>query len=149
MDIGIVGSGRIGSILARQLAALGHQVRIANSRGPGEGMVEEIVKTYHVAYERDASGWWVASVRELRGCRTQGRTVDEARRRIREAIGLFIDNVRTAKIVDNVKLPADAKKAISAYAKLRKKADENDRRAGSSSSRSSGLTWQTPEDERT
>jgi len=34
MDIGIVGSGRIGSILARRVAALGHQVRIANSRGP-------------------------------------------------------------------------------------------------------------------
>jgi 8-hydroxy-5-deazaflavin:NADPH oxidoreductase len=34
MDIGIIGSGRIGSILARRLAALGHQVRIANSRGP-------------------------------------------------------------------------------------------------------------------
>jgi predicted dinucleotide-binding enzyme len=33
-DIGIIGSGRIGSILARHLAALGHQVRIANSRGP-------------------------------------------------------------------------------------------------------------------
>ena len=71
-------------------------------------MLEEIVKTYHVAYERDTSGWWVASVRELRGCHTQGRTVDEARRRIREAMGLFIDNARTAKIVDNVKLPANA-----------------------------------------
>src|SRR5262245_30831416 len=35
-------------------------------------MVEEIVKTYHVAYERDKSGWWVASVR---GCHTQGRTI--------------------------------------------------------------------------
>ena len=35
----------------------------------------------------------VASVRELRGCHTQGRTVDEARRRIREAIGLFINDV--------------------------------------------------------
>jgi 8-hydroxy-5-deazaflavin:NADPH oxidoreductase len=34
MDIGIIGSGHIGSILARRLAALGHQVRIANSRGP-------------------------------------------------------------------------------------------------------------------
>ena len=102
---------------------------------PWKGMVEEIVKTYHVAYERDASGWWVASVRELRGCHTQGRTVDEARRRIREAMGLFIDNVRTAKIVDNVKLPADAKKAISAYAKLRKKADENDRRAAAAARR--------------
>ena len=34
MDIGIIGSGHIGSILARRLAALGHQVRIANSCGP-------------------------------------------------------------------------------------------------------------------
>jgi predicted dinucleotide-binding enzyme len=34
MDIGIIGSGQIGSTLARRLAALGHQVRIANSRGP-------------------------------------------------------------------------------------------------------------------
>jgi len=41
MDIGIVGSGRIGSILARQLAALGHQVRIANSRGPGKGWLKK------------------------------------------------------------------------------------------------------------
>ena len=34
MDIGIIGSGKIGSILARQLTALGHRVSIANSRGP-------------------------------------------------------------------------------------------------------------------
>jgi predicted dinucleotide-binding enzyme len=34
MDIGIIGSGNIGSTLARHLAALGHQVFIANSRGP-------------------------------------------------------------------------------------------------------------------
>jgi len=34
MDIGILGSGNIGSTLARRLTALGHQVLIANSRGP-------------------------------------------------------------------------------------------------------------------
>jgi predicted dinucleotide-binding enzyme len=34
MDIGIIGSGQIGSTLTRQLAALGHRVAIANSRGP-------------------------------------------------------------------------------------------------------------------
>ena len=34
MDIGIIGSGNIGSILARHLKNLGHQVSIANSRGP-------------------------------------------------------------------------------------------------------------------
>ena len=44
------------------------------------------VKTYKIAFERDQSGWWVASVRGLRGCHTQGRTVDEARRRIVEAM---------------------------------------------------------------
>src|SRR3954447_17429435 len=34
MDIGIIGTGNIGSTLARHLTALGHQVSIANSRGP-------------------------------------------------------------------------------------------------------------------
>ena len=87
-------------------------------------------------------------MRELRGCHTQGRTVDEARRRIREAIGLFINDARTVKIVDNVKLPADAKRAISAYAKLRKKADEGDRRAAAAARRA-GVARQTPQDERT
>jgi predicted RNase H-like HicB family nuclease len=92
-------------------------------------MVEEAVKTYHVVYERDEIGWWVASVRELRRCHTQGRTVDEARRRIAEAMELFVDNARSAKIVDEVKLPTSAAKAIRAYTTLRKKADREDRRA--------------------
>jgi predicted dinucleotide-binding enzyme len=35
MEIGIVGSGNIGSLLARRFAALQHRVLIANSRGPG------------------------------------------------------------------------------------------------------------------
>ena len=89
----------------------------------------EVVKTYHVTYERDESGWWTASVRGLRGCHTQGRTVDEARRRIVEAMELFVDSARAARIVDDVRLPTAAKKAIRAYATLRKKAEQEDRRA--------------------
>ena len=34
LNIGIIGSGSIGSILTRQLRALGHEVLVANSRGP-------------------------------------------------------------------------------------------------------------------
>lgn len=34
MHIGIIGSGNIGGALARHLTALGHQVSVANSRGP-------------------------------------------------------------------------------------------------------------------
>ena len=92
-------------------------------------MATKIMNTYRVTYERDESGWWVASVRGVRGCHTQGRTVDEARRRIREAMALFVPNARSAKLVDDVRLPATAEKAIRAYVALRKQADEDDRRA--------------------
>jgi predicted RNase H-like HicB family nuclease len=92
-------------------------------------MAEEVMKTYRVTYERDESGWWVASVRGLRGCHTQGRTVDEAHRRIVEAMELFVDDARTARIVDDVKLPADAAQAVHDYAVLRRKAEQEDRRA--------------------
>src|SRR6476660_9499262 len=34
MRIGVIGAGSMGRILARHLAKLGHQVSIANSRGP-------------------------------------------------------------------------------------------------------------------
>jgi predicted RNase H-like HicB family nuclease len=94
-----------------------------------EETVEKVMRAYHVAYERDESGWWVASVREVRGCHTQGRTVDEARRRILKAMELFVDDARSAKIIDNVRLPAPASKAIRLYAALRKQADREDQRA--------------------
>ena len=92
-------------------------------------MVKEGMKRYRVSYERDESGWWVASVSGLRGCHTQGRTVEEARRRIRQALELFVKDARKAPIVDDVKLPSAATRAIRAYATLRRKADEEDRRA--------------------
>ena len=34
MKIGIIGAGQIGGVLARRLSGLGHEVSIANSRGP-------------------------------------------------------------------------------------------------------------------
>jgi 8-hydroxy-5-deazaflavin:NADPH oxidoreductase len=43
MRIGIVGSGHIGGALTRRLSALGHEVAVSNSRGPGsmEGLAAE------------------------------------------------------------------------------------------------------------
>ena len=34
MKIGIIGAGNIGATLARKLAAAGHAVKLANSKGP-------------------------------------------------------------------------------------------------------------------
>ena len=93
------------------------------------------MRTMHVSYERDESGWWVAAVREVRGCRTQGRTVDEARRRILEALELFVDDPGTVKLVDDVKLPAEAAKAIRTYSTLRKRAEVENRRLAAAARR--------------
>ena len=44
MNIGIIGSGQIGSCLASKLVGLGHRVSMANSRGPAslKQLAEEI-----------------------------------------------------------------------------------------------------------
>lgn len=44
MNIGIIGAGLVGSALAKQLVALGHQVNISNSRGP-DTLVEVVTLT--------------------------------------------------------------------------------------------------------
>ncbi len=101
---------------------------------PGEGLVGQDM-SYHVTYKRDSAGWWVAAVRGVRGCHTQGRTVDEARRRIREALALYVKDAASAELIDDVKLPATVRRAIQTYAVLRKRADVEDRRASAAARR--------------
>lgn len=47
--------------------------------------------TYTAVFHLDATSWWFVEVPELPGCHTQGRTIDQARDRIREAIALWLD----------------------------------------------------------
>ena|SRR5438093_10171436 len=91
--------------------------------------------TFHVMYERDEAGLWVASVREVRGCHTQGRTVDEARRRIREALTLFVPNAKRVVVRDQVNLPAKAINAVKRYTSQRKRANVEERRAANAALR--------------
>ena len=95
--------------------------------------------SYTVRYERDETGWWVAQVKEAPAAITQGRTIAEARRRIREALALALDDDATAKrakLIDDVRLPAEARRALEqarvARARLAnesKKAQESTARA--------------------
>ncbi len=82
------------------------------------------LSTYTVRYEKDETGWWVATVKEVRGCHTQGRTIDQARRRIREALELFVDHADEAELIDNVALPANARTLLRRVQLTRKRAEE-------------------------
>lgn len=85
-------------------------------------MVE--MKSYTVTYERDESGLWVAEIQSVQGCFTQGRTIEQARERIREALGLFIgEKAKSAALQDDVKLPARLTKRLEAARKARSRAE--------------------------
>lgn len=46
---------------------------------------------FDVVIERDAEGYYVASVPQFPGCHTQARSLDEVTARIREAIELCLE----------------------------------------------------------
>lgn len=58
MKIGIIGAGQIGGTLARRLSALGHEVSIANSRGPDSlaGLAAETGARAVTAHEAARAG---------------------------------------------------------------------------------------------
>ena len=49
------------------------------------------VQRFTVVLERDEDGLYVASIPALPGCHTQGRSLDQAMRRIREAAELWLE----------------------------------------------------------
>ena len=80
------------------------------------------MSTYTVRYERDERGWWVARVLGLPGCHTQGRSIAQARERIRDALGLFVENAEEASLIDDVILPARPRTLLACVLKARAEA---------------------------
>ena len=50
-----------------------------------------MTQEFNVVIERDADGFFVASVPSLRGCHTQAKSLDVLMKRIREAIELCLE----------------------------------------------------------
>lgn len=48
-------------------------------------------REFNVIIERDADGYFIASVPDLPGCHTQAKSLDELTERIREAIALCLE----------------------------------------------------------
>jgi predicted RNase H-like HicB family nuclease len=64
-------------------------------------------KRYTVRYELDESGAWNAQLKQLPGVITHARSIAQARRYIREALALWLDDdvaAENAELVDDVRI---------------------------------------------
>jgi predicted RNase H-like HicB family nuclease len=68
--------------------------------------------SYRVVIERDETGAWLARVPSVPGCHTHGRTLERVRRRIREALELWVDDAREAELRFEIRLPTAIKKEL-------------------------------------
>ena len=88
MKIGIVGAGNIGATLARKLAAEGHEVKLANSKGPDT--IRDLA--------RDAGAIAVPKEEAVRGVSVIVLSIPFAR--YRDLAGLFNDVPADVVVID-------------------------------------------------
>lgn len=93
------------------------------------------MKTYRVVIERDRAGVWVASVPSVPGAHTQGRTIDQARRRIREALTLWVTGAEKVHLDFEIRLPAAVRTRVERALELREAAESIVQEAASATER--------------
>lgn len=96
-------------------------------------------EAYRVVIELDETGAWIAHVRGVRGCHTYGRTLDQVRRRIREALSLWVDDADAAELLEEIRLPGDARQAIRRSRAARTRAERDRQTAQTATSAAAKL----------
>jgi predicted RNase H-like HicB family nuclease len=85
--------------------------------------------TYRIQIERDESGAWIARALDVPGCHTYGRTLRQVKGRIREALGLWVDDARSAELLVHVRLPAPVRNELRGALAVRRSAIHAQERA--------------------
>src|SRR4051812_47131599 len=92
---------------------------------PGERLVE--IVTYRAVYEREPDRRWTVTIPSIPGCHSYGRTIAQARERIREALGLFVNDAAEAHIEDDVRLPPSIRRQVQTAKQLRERVTREER----------------------
>jgi predicted RNase H-like HicB family nuclease/DNA-binding CsgD family transcriptional regulator len=79
--------------------------------------------SYNAIFERDETGAWLARIPAIRGCHTYGRTIEQARNRLREALGLWVDDSDRAVINEQIRLPAPLRARVARSRQMRERAE--------------------------
>ena len=72
-----------------------------------------MVTTYQVIVERDGSSWWLARIPAVPGCHTQGKSIDQALHRIREALDLWVEDADRATLEPDIRLPSALRAVVT------------------------------------
>jgi predicted RNase H-like HicB family nuclease len=80
---------------------------------------------YRVVLEPDEDGNWIVTVPAVPGCHSYGRTIEQARRRIREALSLWVDDAGSAELREDLRLPQPARAAVRQSRDARARAERN------------------------
>lgn len=78
---------------------------------------------YEIILDQDESGAWIARAPSIPGFHTYGRSLNEVRGRVREALGLFVDDADRAELDERILLPAQARRAVRRALSARSEAD--------------------------
>jgi predicted RNase H-like HicB family nuclease len=88
---------------------------------------------YTAIYEYGDDGWWTVSIKEIRGAHTQGRSIAQARKRIREVLGLFAVDADSAEVVDEIRLGPGLREVVVKVRRAQASADRQKKLATSAS----------------
>ena len=84
---------------------------------------------HRVVYRRNAAGDWVASVPGRRRLRGQGRTLRQARQRLRTALARMVEDPFEIDFVEDVRLPPPARALLVVHWKARRRLERETERA--------------------
>jgi predicted RNase H-like HicB family nuclease len=86
-------------------------------------------RRYTAHYTRE-DGWWIVRILEARGVHSNGRTLEEARRRVREALSLDIgDGAFSVEFTERITLPPNARRELSRHLTARRRAEDQSQQA--------------------
>jgi hypothetical protein len=84
---------------------------------------------HRVVYRRNAAGRWVATVPGRRRCRGEGRTLRQARQRLRAALAKVVDDPFEVDFAEDVRLPPPARARLVQHWKARRRLEREGERA--------------------
>jgi predicted RNase H-like HicB family nuclease len=79
------------------------------------------VAEHRVVYRRKAAGDWVATVPGRRRLRGEGKTLRQARQRLRQALARLVEDPFEIDFVEDVRLPPPARGILVAHWKARRR----------------------------